>query len=35
MIEFEEDYELQEYSLEDLRDLGCLDLPDPTTLEDW
>lgn len=34
-MEHDEDYMLEDYNLEDLRDLGSVDLPDPTTLNDW
>lgn len=30
-----EDYEIEAYGLEDLRDLGAVDLPSPTLLNDW
>jgi hypothetical protein len=30
-----EDYEIEAYGLEDLRDLGTVDLPSPTLLNDW
>lgn len=30
-----EDYQIQEYSLEDFRLEGLLDIPSPTTLGDW
>lgn len=35
MMEFEEDYEIQEFSLEDFRSEMPFEIPEPTTLGDW